>query len=426
MSANKSSKAKRFMELEGLRGLAAIVVVLHHMVYMFYAPLNTGKLSADHSPFPFEQYIYGTPFALAYAGTLAVAIFFVLSGFVLSIGYFQTNDRSIIKKLASTRYLRLMLPALASVMIAYLIIKLGLNGLVANTAATVGGGSGYANALQFDASFFDALKNGAIEIFISDRHPYNTVLWTMFIEFWGSFMVFAFLLLFARFKYRWLAYIGLSALTFNTWFFAFVLGMIVADLYANGWFDRIRHRKYIVPGLVTGAIIFGSFPNQRIKGTFYENFNIVQSLIPDLHRKMFFVTLASTMIIVAILMSKTLASRLGRVSLLGRYTYSLYLTHKFVLFTFTSAVFLLLLPIGYNKAVLFTLLLSIPVIALVAFIFEKYVDAPSIRFAKYMAAMHKSDSRTDLRERIRVLGYKLDRISQWPGERRLEPDNEER
>ena len=413
------------MELEGLRGLAAIVVVVHHLVYMFYTPLNTGKMNVDHHPFPFEQHIYGTPLALVYAGTLAVAIFFVLSGFVLSIGYFQSKDKSIIKKLASTRYLRLMLPALASVMIAYLIIKLGLNGIIANTANTVGEGSGYANALQFEASFFDALKNGALEVFISDRHPYNTVLWTMFIEFWGSFMVFTFLLLFAKLKHRWIAYVGLSILTFNTWFFAFVLGVIVADLYANGWFEKIRHRKYIVPGLVAGAAVFGAFPNQRIKGTFYENFNVVQTLIPDLHRKMFFVTLAATMIILAVLMSKRLASWLNRVSWLGKYTYSLYLTHKFVLFTFTSAAFLALLPLGYSKAVLFAVLLSIPVIALVAFAFEKYVDATSIRFAKYMAAMHKSEKRVDLRERVRVFGYKLDRLSQWPGERRLEIDNEE-
>lgn len=318
-----------------------------------------------------------------------------------------------------------MLPALASVMIAYLVIKLGLNGLIANAAATAGEGSGYADALQFEASFFDALKNGAFEIFISDRHPYNTVLWTMFIEFWGSFMVFAFLFFFARLKHRWLAYVGLSLLTFNTWFFAFVLGMVVADLYANGWFEKIKHRKYLVPGLVTGAIIFGAFPNSRIKGTFYENFNVVQTLIPDLHRKMFFVTLAATMIIVAVLMSKTLASRLNRVSLLGKYTYSLYLTHKFVLFTFTSIVFLLLLPIGYNKAALFAVLLSIPVIVLVAFLFEKYIDAPSIHFAKYVAAMYKRDSRSELKERVGAFGHKLDRLSQWPGKRRLEPDNEE-
>lgn len=418
---SKSGKTKRFMELEGLRGLAALVVVLHHAVFMFYTPLNTGKMGVDHNPFPFEQHIYGTPLALVYAGTLAVAIFFVLSGFVLSIGYFQTKNKAIIKKLASSRYLRLMLPALASVLIAFFIMATGLNGVLANAAATIGGGSGYANALQFDASFLDAIKNGALEIFISDRHPYNTVLWTMFIEFWGSFMVFGFLLLFAKLKHRWLAYIGFIVLTFNTWFLPFILGVIIADLYANGWFEKIKKQKYIVPALLAGAITFGAFPNQRIKGTFYENFNVIQVVLPDVHRKMFFVTLAATMLLVAVLMSKPLASQLKRVSWLGRYTYSLYLTHKFVLFVFASFVFLTFLPMGYNKAALLAVGLSIPMFVLVTYLFEKYIDAPSIRLASRFARLFTRESLISLqgkwagaKERLIYAEYAM-RTRLYPG-----------
>lgn len=388
------------MELEGLRGLAALVVVLHHVVWMFYAPLNTGKMGVDHHPFPFEQHIYGTPLALVYAGTLAVAIFFVLSGFVLSIGYFQTKNKAIIKKLAASRYLRLMLPALASVLIAYAVMASGLSGVLASAAATIGGGSGYMTALQFDASFLDALKNGAIEVFVSDRHPYNTVLWTMFIEFWGSFMVFGFLLLFAKLKHRWLAYVGLSILTFNTWFLPFVIGVVIADLYANGWFKKIKHQKYIVPALLTGAVAFGAFPHQRVRGTVYENLNIIQALLPNIDRKMFFVTLAATMLLVAVLMSKSLASWLQRVSWLGKYTYSLYLTHKFVLFVFASFVFLAFLPMGYNKAVFFAVALSIPMFALVTYVFEKYVDAPSIRLASRFARIFTRENLVALHDKI--------------------------
>ena len=387
------------MELEGLRGLAAIVVVLHHVAWMFWAPLNTGKFGVEHIPLPFEQHIYGTPLALVYAGTLAVAIFFVLSGFVLSIGYFQTKKKSIIKKFILSRYLRLMLPALASVLIAYVIIASGLSGVIASAAAAAGGGSGYATALQFDASFLDAVKNGALEVFISDRHPYNTVLWTMFIEFWGSFMVFGFLLLFAKRKHRWLAYLGFIVITFNTWFLPFILGVIIADLHASGWFKKLQDRKYIVPALLAGTGGFGAFPHQRVVGTAYEHLNIIQVLLPDINRKMFFVTLAATMLLMAVLMSKTLANGLKRVSWLGKYTYSLYLTHKFVLFVFAGFVFLHLLPIGYNKAAIIAVLLSVPLFALVAFLFEKYIDVPSIRLASWFAKLFTRETAMSIRER---------------------------
>lgn len=381
------NQTRRFIELEGLRGLAAIVVVLHHFIFMFYTPLNTGQLEADNVAFPFQSQIYGTPLALPFAGTLAVAIFFMLSGFVLSIGFFQTGNMKLITKLASTRYLRLIVPAFVSVLIGYCLVKLGFNNVVAQTTAIAGAGSRYETALAFDANLFEAIRVGLIDLIIStERIEYNTVLWTMFVEFWGSFMIFALLLFFGKSRYRWVAYTGLAALTFDTWFLPFVIGTVVADLYANGVIEKLKNRISAI-GFFIGAIAFGSYPHGRVEGTVYEQFGFMQAIVPGLDTKMLFLTIASLMLLMAVLTSGKLSTLLSRVGWLGKYTYSLYLTHKFVLFSSVCLIFLSVQSIDYNNAVLLSLVLSIPVMMLTSILFERYIDAPSIRLAKRVAAI---------------------------------------
>src|SRR4051812_4008381 len=104
----------RFAELEGLRGVAAIMVVLYHFLLAFYSlaflGIGNGYEVAQHMRL--EDNLYGNPIMAFLSGSFAVAIFFVLSGFVLSIGFFATKKHEILQKLAAKRYLRLMLPAL--------------------------------------------------------------------------------------------------------------------------------------------------------------------------------------------------------------------------------------------------------------------------------------------------------------------------
>ena len=72
--------------------------------------------------------------------------------------------------------------------------------------------------------------------------------------------------------------------------------------------------------------------------------------------------------------------------MLGKYTFSLYLVHKLVLFTVCTGLFVLIEPaIGYNKAAVVSILVSLPVIFLSTVLFERYIDAPSIRISGMFA-----------------------------------------
>ena len=82
------SKADRgkLIELEALRGIAAVIVLLHHFLVVV-APRLHGRNFPD-DPIALVR----TPLFALVNGTAAVSIFFVLSGFVLTLRAMEQRD----------------------------------------------------------------------------------------------------------------------------------------------------------------------------------------------------------------------------------------------------------------------------------------------------------------------------------------------
>jgi len=386
----------RFWELEGLRGIAAVMVVLQHYLLAFYSLAFFGKESgyASIQNMRFEDNLYGNPLSVLASGSFAVSIFFVLSGFVLSIGFFQTGKLDIIKKLAAKRYLRLMLPALASVLLALILIVCGLS--YAYEAGSITGSSWLMSAWNVPPDFFGAVKSGVFDIFTKSSGDYNSVLWTMTYEFLGSFLVFGFLALFSKSKFRPLLYIFLLIATFNTWFIAFVIGMIFADMYAKGLMKQKKRSMLLVVPLVLSALFLGGYPLYGVAGTVYQNIGFSGL---GINWQLISVITGASLAVGLVLSVSQIARIFANkyISKLGKYTFSLYLTHLLVLYTFTSGVFILLdrqLGVGFNKSALISIVLSIPVMWLVTFLFEKYVDSNSMKVSSYVGGMILGTTKT--------------------------------
>lgn len=377
---------KRFDELEGLRGFAAAMVVIYHFLLAFYIVTFFGTSGGNVQHMRFEDNLYGSPFTALFSGTFMVAIFFVLSGFVLSIGFFQTGKASIVKKLAAKRYIRLMIPALASVMIAFLLLSAGLV-FLKQEVSVITGSEWLQKSWRVTPDFFTAIQSGAFGSFIKQGNPYNNVLWTMVYEFAGSFLVFGSLLIFGKLKYRWVFYGFLAFATFNTWFFAFVAGMVMADLYARGYLVTKKYRWWVTAPLVAGVLFLGAYPYKSVEGTLYQYITL-PSL--DINWSIFYLTIASIGAVAAVLLCKQIAVLFRRsfMSKLGKYTFALYLIHLPVLYTFGMAMFLVFyqkLELGYNLSALLAIATSMPLVAGVTVLFERYIDAPSVRLSSYVA-----------------------------------------
>ena len=334
--------------------------------------------------FRFEDNIHGTPLEGFISGTFSVAVFFVLSGFVLTVGFFTTKNSEGIKKLAAKRYLRLMLPALASVLIAFVFISLNLS--LNKEAHEITQSAALHPVWSPHPGLLEALYEGMVGIFVHGPvNNYNSVLWTMQYEFAGSFMVFGLALLFGQAKWRWVIYVAAAIGFQGSWYLGFILGMAIADLYAHriDLVQKIKQPAYLV--LLAFGVCLGAFPtSSKIAETVYGH--IMLPWLSQAQNQSIYTTLGAVCIVLSALglvkFKELLSNRL--MSQLGKYTYSLYLVHQPLIYTVGTGVFMALIThFGYNKSVAMAFIVTIPVVALVTLLFYKFIEQPSIRLASY-------------------------------------------
>lgn len=214
-----SSGAKRLQFLDGMRGWAAVVVLIHHI---FVDGLPANELMADKT-------LWAKIFFMN--GTFAVCLFFVISGFSLSISYLQTGDERGLARMAAGRYLRLALPIFVICAITYALLLFNIIPPAAERPSPL-------NLFGiFTPTIKGLLEFSLVNAFVShsSAENYNPPLWTMFYEFLGSFMVFAILVILRASRPRtWILGVLVIVLTFYEPFLAlFVAGILIADLYGQ-------------------------------------------------------------------------------------------------------------------------------------------------------------------------------------------------
>ncbi|MFJ6653512.1 acyltransferase family protein [Microbacterium sp. NPDC091313] len=106
--------SNRLTSLDGLRGLAALVVLLYHslLAVPVFAAAHSGEEIA-----PYLVPLANTPLHFLWAGREAVFVFFVLSGVVLTLPAAR-GSRPVWRSYYPSRLIRLYLPVIASVLFA--------------------------------------------------------------------------------------------------------------------------------------------------------------------------------------------------------------------------------------------------------------------------------------------------------------------
>jgi peptidoglycan/LPS O-acetylase OafA/YrhL len=370
---------EKYKNLDGLRGLAALIVVFWHFTLGF-APFLVGfNPTVRHTAF--DKFIPTTPLFLPWAGKFSVYIFFVLSGFVLSLGFFHKKTIDTIISSAARRYFRLAIPVLASTVIAF--IFMSVFGTGAHQATAINTESSWLTSMwTAPVSLWSAVYQGIYGAFFANFAPYNTNLWTMPIELYGSFLVFLFLALFGKLKRRWVFYIIFSLIFLKTLFLAFILGVAICDI----WTNEHRLKSIIEDRLAYILLAAGLFIGSQHLSIYPSLLSRAHLPFFDLNELTVFTGIIGAACVLLATLRLTILKRffsLRPLQYLGRISFSLYLFHFIFLCSVSSIIFNELYPrVGYKASVAAVFLISMPVILVLSTLFAKYIDEPAIKISK--------------------------------------------
>lgn len=238
----KSTTNSATVWLDGLRGVAAAEVVLHHYHLHFLGP----AYNYAYGSIPDMYQWYRLPLVRNYwhSAHAMVNVFFIISGFVLthrSLSLIRSKKQDqVYTGLSSSifrRLVRIFLPVIPVTFFGMLMVRVGLKP----------SGSGLL-PIEYHASFLGQVLDwyGATEKFFNPFHnyhdqwdivhPYEHVMWTLPLEYYGSLVCYATVLGVAQVTNFWkrnlivcvIIYLALKRI--NWWSANFLAGTLLADV----------------------------------------------------------------------------------------------------------------------------------------------------------------------------------------------------
>ena len=404
--------------LDGVRGVAALGVYIFHAMGPWASLVPAWHADANQNNL-FQLPLIRT---ILVSGGAAVAIFFALSGYVLthkSLKWMRSGQREKVNPAVASsmfrRGFRLYIPPIVLTFCEMVASRFGITPplnftFVAEATALAQFVDWLTDMNQFINPFY-TFRRSMQGILI---HPkYDAVLWTIPIEFWGSFVVYTLLLILARIpsnrlRMTLIAIFACISMRLGSWnIFCFSSGMLIAD------FNLSQEENNTAPSLsqpsrfrliwtTIFAISFyaAGFPTlvyEEAKQNPMPGFELLRAVTPmswnmEDHSRFIwslsgvFLLLSISQLPIKSMFESTICQYLGKIS------FSLYLIHEFCLVLFglrfqellmavtgvalKSGTFLYWIVCAAWLAVFTTIVFALAAQA------ERWVDAPSVRFAR--------------------------------------------
>ncbi|TKU40021.1 acyltransferase [Citrobacter sp. wls714] len=370
--------------VEGLRGLACLAVLLSHLSLIFYPYLHGQKPQLIKSTL--DKFIASYPIGFFYAGTSAVFVFFCLSGYILT--YACAKNENVLEsstKMILARYIRLVLPVLASVIICYTVIK-----YIPNNTSGLPWISSWGHSVTKNDGLMDAIYNGLFSsVFLSDN-KYNWIIWTMQIELLGSYLLLCALPIICKLKHS-----GLTCLTIGI---IFILcqptktGISYASVFLGAsiyWVSEIKNKLLSVILLLVGLYLAGF--KELSEWYIWLNDVLYTNLPGGKNNTYYFVPLLSGFILVLVAVKSTAIKYVVECnfsSLLGKLSFSAYLIQipTFYIVVPILKSFFQRLSSNYDFIALSSIVTSLFVVYLLSFIFSKGIDNNCIKLSRMLSA----------------------------------------
>ncbi|KAJ3103987.1 hypothetical protein HDU97_009642 [Phlyctochytrium planicorne] len=236
---------KILSHFDGLRGLCAFGVYIHHIQHHVHYYLDIGWSNRIIS-------------------SMAVAIFFVLSGRVLLISYMKRKDNVILANATVKRFFRLFFPVLFVIAMDRTIQH---HGIYAHSFALLNAQNqrlglfiGY-HVLNQPTSWYDIVRDSMNVFNASIAGIPMSAMWTLYYEYMGSLMLYLVGMVVNNLpdpSHRWIVYAIAFFSHFMTysWVMLFIAGAIIGDMAQNSHFTNLRTRSPRLNLIIVSAMGF--------------------------------------------------------------------------------------------------------------------------------------------------------------------------
>lgn len=396
------SNTRRIGELDSVRGIASLTVVIHHCLIAF--PIFLAAHFHEKVQNTIVKILSYTPIHTIWAGHEAVLLFFVLSGFVLSLPYLKEGSLRYPEYLVK-RFCRIYIPYLAAIVLSILLFFiLGGNGM--KTLSTW-----FNDMWSHSISFKSAISY--LFMLGNDTHNVDTATWSLVHEMRISIIFPIIMLMVKEAEWDKALTIGLT-LSFSMWYLSgklsahvdsntikllilsfgdtfyyssfFVVGALLAKYRSNisSFFNHIKYKGRVV--LFTCAILLYTVEWIIPKAGYLKYHGGSLGAFSD---KMIDWVIISGVVIMLVFAQESQKAKqiLGNAFFmwLGKISYSLYLVHAIVLLTMVYTLGrVLYLPI--------TIFLVPFVSLIVASVFYKFVERPSISLGRRLSDKMKANN----------------------------------
>ncbi|GJD97609.1 acyltransferase family protein [Methylobacterium iners] len=353
----------RLDNLDGLRGVAAVIVVVFHVMSALSPWLVPDQQNG-------AEWVAYTPIAVLWNGSFAVSVFFVLSGFVVTHATLRKSDPLWID--VPIRYLRIAIPATFSTLFAWTILSIIPNATTELGSVVSSRWLQWTHQGAIPGPEF-AIYEGMIGIFLTGGSSFNNVLWTMRPELIGSFACFA-ICLFRNPQARLCAtavFAIAALLTKQFQYECFVLGIFLREAWAAGRLPSAFPILALMLGLVVGS--------QSGDAATRLNLEWLPKVFRPGNKNGLLYPMAAALVVYGCmrsdLLTRALSGRIGR--FLGAISFPLYLIHVPVIYTFLASAFVLF----YSEpmSIILLLITFFSSLLVLSYLFERFVERPFLR-----------------------------------------------
>jgi peptidoglycan/LPS O-acetylase OafA/YrhL len=362
---------ERLRYLDGLRGIAALIVCTTHVNIVIFPSIFNGLPSM--SRLGYEWMLAGTPLGILWAANFAVCIFFVMSALVLSHFYQREGENFL--AVCIRRYLRLALPILVTSFFAYL---LWISGAMFNLKAQQITQEGWLKSQYLTAApgFWRFLSESLYEVFRVPTSAFNPALWTMKYEMEGSVGVFALYALVPQRLLRIPVLLLCLTVFFKTYYMCFVGGVLIYEWMRFSSAIELSMPSWVGWTLLVFGVYLGAFPYNVATP---ENIWFGRMLFLDAEE---WHMIGAIPLVLACVMLAPLKRffTLAPFQYLGKISFALYLVHGPMICSLMSFLIVSFYwPPHARLAMFLGAAAAVPAMFLLAHYVAKWIDRPAVR-----------------------------------------------